>query len=141
MRRRRIFALFAGVLLILIAIVLGLVQVVMLGAAQQPITPTFGAISSANNPLVEKRQILFMSNRDGDWDLYQMSLSDHSLINLTNNTADDGFPSYSADGGAITFLSNRDGILNPYMMNADGSDQKPVANDLPRFSRSCRVAG
>jgi TolB protein len=132
MRRRRIFAFSAGVPVIVIAIVLALVQVVVIcGCEPVPITPTFGAISSANNPLVEKWQILFMSNRDGDWDIYQLSLSDHSVINLTNNTADDGFGSYSADGGAITFLSNRDGVLDPFMMNADGSDQKPVANDLP----------
>ncbi|MEO8394831.1 MAG: hypothetical protein ABI700_17685 [Chloroflexota bacterium] len=131
MKRRRIVALAGGLLLILIAIVMAVVQVIELQQPITPITPTFGAVSDANNPLVEKRQILFMSNRDGDWDLYQMSLNDRSVINLTNNTADDGFGSYSADGGAITFLSNRDGILNPYMMNGDGSDQKPVANDLP----------
>ena len=127
--RRRIVALSAGLLVIVIAMVL--IGLRVFTRLQEPITPTFGAISNADNPLVEKRQILFMSNRDGDWDIYQMTLSDNSVINLTNTSADDGFPSYSADGGAITFLSNRDGILNPYMMNADGSDQKPVANDLP----------
>ncbi len=131
MRRRYVTAVFAVVLVSLIAIVLIAVRVWIRLQEPTAITPTFGAVSSANNPLVEKRQILFMSNRDGDWDIYQMSLSDGSLINLTNTSADDGFPSYSADGGAITFLSNRDGALNPYMMNADGSDQKPVANDLP----------
>ncbi len=131
MNRRRTFALAGGLLLILIAILMAVLQVVELTQAPIPITPTFGAISDANNPLVEKRQILFMSNRDGDWDIYQMSMNDGSVINLTNNTADDGFGSYSADGGAITFLSNRNGILDPFMMNADGSDQKPVANDLP----------
>src|SRR5690349_4545632 len=97
-RPRRTLALASGLLLILIAILLAVFQVIaLLQAAPAAIQPTVGAISSANNPLVEKRQTLFMSNRDGDWDIYQMSLSDGSVINLTNNTAADGFGSYSAD--------------------------------------------
>jgi len=133
MKRRRTLARAGGLLMILIAVVLAAVQVIEL--LQQP-TPQANAAAtveaaSAGTPQPDKRQILFMSNRDGDWDIYQMSLSDHSVVNLTNNTADDGFASYSSDGGAITFLSNRNGTLDPFMMNADGSDQKPVANDLP----------
>lgn len=95
-----------------------------------PLTLTPGAITG-DNPLLETREILFMSNRDGDWDIYTMALADRSVTNLTDNDADDGFASYSADGGAITFLSNRDAALNPYMMDADGGNVHPVANDLP----------
>lgn len=123
-----------GLLLALVGIALAaLVFMVILNdrlPARTPITPTFGAISG-DNPLVETREILFMSNRDGDWDIYTMALADGSVTNLTNNDADDGFASYSVDGGAITFLSNRDGELNPFMMDADGSSVRPVANDLP----------
>jgi TolB protein len=93
------------------------------------ISPTYGPITG-DNPLVETREMLFTSNRDGDWDIYVMALSDRSVKNLTNNEFDDGFGAYSADGGAITFLSNRSGELDAYMMNADGSDQRVVANDL-----------
>ena len=130
-RRIRMNAPVAALLILIILLALFLILKPFFPQQAPPITLTFGAISSANNPLVDKRQMLFMSNRDGDWDIYQMSLSDGSVINLTHNTADDGFGSYSSDGGAITFLSNRNGPLDPFMMNADGSDQKPVANDLP----------
>ena len=96
--RRRTFALAAGLLIIAFAGVLALIQIAELCACEPlalPLTPTFGPISAANNPLVEKRQILLTSNRDGDWDIYLMSLGDRSVINLTDNSADDGFGSFS----------------------------------------------
>ncbi len=124
MRRFAVAALVVGIAILAEAITLALRT-----HAPEPITPTVGAISG-DNPLVETREILFTSNRDGDWDIYVMRLADGSVVNLTNNDADDGFASYSADGGAITFLSNRDGALDPYMMNADGTNVHPVANDL-----------
>lgn len=131
MSRRRLLLIVVIALLVVALIPL----VYLLGTnsrppAPSPITPTFGPVQGGN-PLVETREILFMSNRDGDWDIYTMRLSDRSLTNLTSNDADDGFASYSADGGAITLLSNRDGALNPYMMDADGANVRPVANDLP----------
>lgn len=78
-------------------------------------------------------EFIFMSNRDGDWDIYLMNLSDNSVQNVTNNEIDDGFGAFSEDGGAITFLSNRipqEG-LSAFMMNADGSNVSRVQNDLP----------
>ncbi|MCC6803547.1 MAG: PD40 domain-containing protein [Anaerolineae bacterium] len=123
-----------GLLLALVVIALAvLIYTVVLNnraPVRTPIALTPGAITG-DNPLMETREILFMSNRDGDWDLYTLALADRSVTNLTDNDADDGFASYSADGSAITFLSNRDGALNPYMMDADGSNVHPVANDLP----------
>lgn len=78
----------------------------------------------------ETRSIMFTSNRDGDWDLYEMSLADGAVINLTNNDSADGFGSYSQDAGAVSFLSSRGGELQAFNMNADGSDQFQVVNDL-----------
>lgn len=128
LRRRWIAVVLALALVIILAVVL--FRFVICDCEPTPITPTFGPISG-DNPLVETREILFMSNRDGDWDIYVLALADGSITNLTDNNADDGFASYSADGGAITFLSNRDGALDPFMMDADGGNVHPVANDLP----------
>lgn len=127
-QRRARFGLFA---LLIVVVVVAAVAFVLSGSrAPQRLVPTFGPVEG-DNPLVEERELMFMSNRDGDWDIYAMRLADRSVTNLTDNDADDGFGSYSADGGAITFLSNRGGKLDPYMMNADGSDPRPLANDLP----------
>lgn len=85
----------------------------------------------------DAREFVFMSNRDGTWAIYVMRLGDRSSRRLTNGTADDGFAAFSAEGGALTFLSNAeraDGAadsLTAYMMDADGSGRRRVANDLP----------
>lgn len=95
-------------------------------------TPTIAP--SAQLSPEDTRQIAFMSNRDGNWEIYELTLGTRAERNLTNNAGDDAFPSYSADGGAITFVSSRDRAetneLTAYMMNADGSDQRRVVNDL-----------
>src|SRR3712207_7269861 len=43
--------------------------------------------------------------------------------NLTKNAALDRFPAVSPDGTKIAFTSLRDGNLEIYVMNADGSNQ------------------
>lgn len=89
----------------------------------------------------ENRDIVFMSNRDGDWDLYLLTLATGELLNLTgegddgDSYDDDAFPAFSADGGALTFLSNRtrsaDGRLDAFLINADGTGVRSLQNDLP----------
>jgi Tol biopolymer transport system component len=130
MRSRPLRLAVLVLLLVVLAVLIIFVVVPVVDPPPPTLSPTFGPITG-DNPLVETREMLFTSNRDGDWDVYVMALADRSVKNLTNNDFDDGFGSYSADGGAITFLSNRSGVLDAYMMNADGSDQRVVANDLP----------
>jgi Tol biopolymer transport system component len=43
---------------------------------------------------------------------------------LTRNQAGNGFPVWSPDGRHIAFQSSRDGKLDIYVMNADGSNQR-----------------
>lgn len=78
-------------------------------------------------------EFIFMSNRDGDWDIYLMTLPEKTVQNLTHNDVDDGFAAFSSDGEAIEFLSNRipEEGLTAYIMNADGSNVTRVQNDLP----------
>lgn len=115
-------ALFGAILLIL------LIRQPWNLPAPQAANPAVAAL--ADDP----RQIGFMSNRDGDWDLYQMTLASRETINLTNTSADEAFPSYDFAGEAITFLSSADraaeGELTARIMAADGSDPRRVQNDL-----------
>src|SRR5688572_9277223 len=76
--------------------------------------------------------IAFVSNRDGNNEIYVMNGDGSALTNLTNNPADDGGedygPVWSPDGTRILFSSSRDGNPEIYVMNADGSDQTNLTN-------------
>lgn len=82
----------------------------------------------------DARQIIYMGNAAGNWDLFQLTIGSREVVNLTNTPADEGFPSYSSDGEAVSYVSSADraetGELTAYNMNADGSDQRRVVNDL-----------
>ncbi len=68
-------------------------------------------------------KIAFSSNRDGNREVYVMSVDGSNQINLTNSPNDDNNPSWSPDGTKIAFSSNRDGNREVYVMSADGSNQ------------------
>jgi TolB protein len=82
-------------------------------------------------------QILFCSERDGDFDIYVIKPDGWGLTNLTDNEFSDIWASWSPDGKSILFDSDRDGNYEIYVMDADGtgprrltdhpaSDQSPV---------------
>jgi Tol biopolymer transport system component/DNA-binding winged helix-turn-helix (wHTH) protein len=52
------------------------------------------------------------------------------LVRLTNNKAMDCEPVWSPDGSRIAFWSNRDGGMEIYVMDADGSNVKRLTNNL-----------
>ena len=54
-------------------------------------------------------RILFVSNRDGNNEIYLMNSDGSDELNLTNNPANDRHPSWSPDGQRLTFASRRDG--------------------------------
>jgi len=94
------------------------------------ITPSFSGDGS---------KIAFMSNRDGNFEIYVMNADGTSQTRLTNNAAYDGLPSFSGDGSKIAFFSDRDGNWEIYVMNVDGTGQtnlsnNPAADDNPSFS-------
>lgn len=80
-------------------------------------------VSAANSP-----RIVFQSNRSGNNEIYIMNIDGSNVINLTNNPADDRFPSWSPDGSNITFTSNRSGNSEIYTMNPDGSNVTNLTN-------------
>jgi TolB protein len=55
-----------------------------------------------------------------------MNADGSGLRNLTRNPARDLRPSWSPDGRRIAFVSDRDGRLDAYVMNADGSNQRSL---------------
>ncbi|NER15026.1 hypothetical protein GWK08_16340 [Leptobacterium flavescens] len=55
------------------------------------------------------KQIIFESNRDGNWELYLMASDGGDLQRLTSNTHDDRRPFWHPDGKKILFESNKNG--------------------------------
>jgi Tol biopolymer transport system component len=63
-------------------------------------------------------------------DVWKMRSDGSDLQNLTPNTPGfDGYPSFSGDGKQIVFRSGRNGNLDLYLMNADGSNVRRLTND------------
>ena len=75
-------------------------------------------------------QILMMSDRNGNWDVYSMNVDGSGLRQLTNHPGRDGLATAAPDGSAIAFLTDRDGVWSVYVMRPDGSDPAKLF-DLP----------
>lgn len=77
-------------------------------------------------------KIVFTSTRDGNKEIYTMSLDGSQQVRLTHNPADDLYPAWSPTGEQILFVSNRHGLPDLYLMEADGKSERRV------FSKSAR---
>src|SRR5207249_1336685 len=70
---------------------------------------------------VSNGKTAFVSNRDGNNEIYTMNVDGTGVARLTVNVASDVSPTWSPDGTKIAFVSNRDGNYEIYTMNADGT--------------------
>jgi Tol biopolymer transport system component len=70
--------------------------------------------------------VVYMSERDGNRDLYVMDLEGNDTQRLTDDPAYDYEPAWSPDGTQIAFVSRRTGDSEIYIMNADGTDLKQI---------------
>jgi Tol biopolymer transport system component len=101
-------------------------------------------INLTNNPANDQRPvwssdgqvIVFSTNRDGNDEIYSMASSDGSQAkNLTNNPASDTMPFWGILGSwldqkaTITFVSNRTGNNDIYIMTPDGNSIVNVTNN------------
>ena len=66
-------------------------------------------------------QIAFVSNRDGNDEIYLMTIDGTDQTRITNDASTDDYPCWSPDGTKIAFASNRDTDYEIYVMNSDGT--------------------
>ena len=78
-------------------------------------------------------QIAYMSDHDGNWEIYTVGVPFPDVRRLTINGANDGLPAWSPDGQYIAFVSDRDGVWALYLMKPDGSEQTKVFDLGPEF--------
>jgi|UniRef100_A0A7V3VTU2 TolB protein len=62
-------------------------------------------------------KIAYVSNIDGDEEIYIYDIKNDSTIKLTNNDYTDFSPSFSPDGKEIVYVTNRDGGWEIYKIN------------------------
>lgn len=81
------------------------------------------ADGSATAPAVspDGARIAFMSQRDGNWEVYRLNADGSGLVRLTNHGANDGLPAWSPDGSALAFVSDRDGSWGVWAVKPAGS--------------------
>lgn len=68
-------------------------------------------------------RVAFASNRDGQWDLYLLDLTDGEVTRLTDTPEYEAAPSWSPDGLWLAYEMYQDDNLEIYV--------RPVANDQP----------
>ena len=73
-------------------------------------------------PTYTQGKIVFVSDRDGNPEIYSCNPDGSNISRLTNNAAMDDEPAWSPDGSHIAFVSDRTGHREIYIMNADGSN-------------------
>ncbi len=77
--------------------------------------------------------IAFVSNHEGNHEIYVIDPQGEGLRNLTNNAARDCCPVWSPDGRQLAFESNRDHHYGDiFVMDADGSHVRNLTNSNAR---------
>jgi len=92
-------------------------------------------------------KIVFVSDRDGNTEIYTMNSDGTNQTNISNNPGSgytygiDEKPEWSPDGKQIGFISGRNGKLNIYTMNTDGTNLIPLTNTVASNNHANWSAG
>lgn len=78
--------------------------------------------------LMENSRIAFVTDRDGNDEIYLMRVDGSDLVNLTNDPSNDVDPAWSPEGDKIAFASDRDGDFDIYVMDRDGANVTQLVN-------------
>jgi TolB protein len=78
------------------------------------------------------KKVVFASSRDGEYDLYVISVDGSGLKRILKSPGLEARPSWSPDGKRIVFTSNRDGNYEIYVCDADGAELKRVTDNPER---------
>jgi hypothetical protein len=85
--------------------------------------------SSVCEDISGQKFVVFVSDRDGNLEIYITDATGTNQTNLTNHPAEDMEPSLSPDCTRIAFVSNRDGNREVYTMNRDGTNLTRITNN------------
>lgn len=97
------------------------------GATPKLITPEGPSYWHGVTP--DGQTVAYVGRRNGDYDIYTMSVDGGPEVRLTTAEGLDDGPDYSPDGRYIYFNSVRTGTMQIYRMNADGTNQIQLTDD------------
>ena len=87
-------------------------------------------------PALGPGRIAFVSDRDGDAEIYVMNADGSGVEQLTDNDSVDRDPAWSPDGGRLAFVSDRGNdaeFYDIYVMNADGSGVEQLTDGCSNY--------
>jgi TolB protein len=72
-------------------------------------------------------KILYTSmQKSGEINIFAINSDGSAMMQMTGGSRNNEYPSWSPDGSMIVFSSNRQGPRKLYVMNADGTNQRPL---------------
>ncbi len=100
-----------------------------------PLTRTPTVSEEAPDWSPDGSRLTFMSNEDGDYEIYTMRVDGSDRFQVTQNTVTDAAPAWSPDGKRLVYLRlSPDSRYRPFVANSDGSGEFMLA-DLEVWSR------
>lgn len=102
----------------------GLISALPNGSNLTMLTGYHNDIAPAWSP--DGRRLAFMSDQNGNWDVYVYHSFTRATRRMTTASEVDGLPAWSPDGNFIAYVTNRDGRWSMYAMRYDGSDHRKL---------------
>jgi TolB protein len=84
------------------------------------------------NPLAKGGSVLFIERRNGNSDIYALSVGQARPLRLTAHPADERDPAWSPDGRRLAFATHRDGNWEIYTLELANGRLRRLTND-PAF--------
>ncbi|WP_297086119.1 DUF5050 domain-containing protein [uncultured Draconibacterium sp.] len=97
------------------------------GGIPRAVTPKVPSYWHSWSP--DGKTLVYCAERNGEYDVYSISVDGGEEKRLTTNPGLDDGPEYSPDGKLIYYNSMASGQMEIWQMNADGSAQKQLTND------------
>ena len=99
-------------------------------------------LGSCGSPVVELGtvrgpQVAFLSDREGNYDVFLLDMKTDSVVNLTAHPAMDYGFSWSPDGESLAFASDRDGNQEIYVLNLESGALSRLTHDEARDASPC----
>lgn len=104
--------------------VCGLLKIPTGSGSNSPTALTANPADTA--PAAFNGKVAFMSNREGNWDIYVVNDDGSGLIQLTRGSANEGLPAWAPNGRALAYVSDQGGRWAVWAMATDGSDPRQL---------------